>query len=126
MPSRGDDEAVGGVGMKRTWQSNAIYGDGRLNRCEVKPRQSQRTIDPSPDIIAERQTSFLHKHRDFPRRNRRNQNPAFLRYLINDAPGLRPQAWIVLHRPDQDMGIDDDQRMASQSSGSAAGDSGSS
>lgn len=53
-PSCGGDDAIRGVGVKLAGQPNAVYRDGRLDRRKLKPGQRQSTVDPSPDIVAQR------------------------------------------------------------------------
>jgi hypothetical protein len=84
---RGNDHPVGRIGMKISRQPNAADGDRSFQGRKRDTRQRQRTTDPSANVITKRDTPLLHQHGDLPRRDRRNQDAAMPRHIIDDVPG---------------------------------------
>ncbi len=121
-----DNQSISRVAVKPPRKPHAIDGDDGLDRRQNNPGKSHCRDDPRPDLPAERQAAFLGKHRDFPRRHGGHMNAVRSCGGGKDVPSVGAESVIVLHGPNEDMRINNDQRAAFQSPGSRTGANGSS
>ena len=112
--------------MKFAGQTHAVDHNHGLDGYQMNSRQGQCDVNPEPDVMTQPQPPLLHEQGDFPRRDRRNRNPVCLGCLLYESPRCFPESLVIGYCPDQNMGVEDDHRLAAQSDGSAAGSKGSS
>ena len=121
-----DDKAVGRIGVKGARQAHAVDRDRGFDGRQKNARQSQRIVDPRPDLAPEPEPALLHQHGDFPRRDRRNRGAICPHGFYDCAARGLAETPVIPNDPDQDVRVQNDHRLAFQSSGSAAGRNGSS
>ena len=112
--------------MEFSGQTHAVDHDHGFYGNQMNSRQGQCDVNPEPDVMTQPQPPLLHEQGDFPRRDRRNRNPVCLGCLFYEVPRRLPESLVIGNCPDQNMGVEDDHRLAAQSDGSAAGSKGSS
>ena len=123
---RGDDEAVRGIGAKVSRQAHACHGDGGVDGDQAQSGQSESFVQPSGDVAPQPETALFRQQGNFPRRDRRKADASGARGLVDPIARSCSQSPAAVHNPHEHMGVEDDQRSAVQSAGSAAGSNGSS
>ena len=126
MACSGDDEPVGGVSVEITRQAHSVQRYGRLDWQQTDTLGTECPVHPSADIQRQAQSPLFNQKSDFPRRNRRYSNAVRAPCFLNGRGRLCAETSVALDSPNQDMGVQQDQRWADQSEGIVAGAKGSS
>ena len=123
---RGDDEAVGGIAAKLSRQAHACHGDGGVDGDQAQSGLTESFVEPSGNVAPQPEAALFRQPGNFPRRDRREADAPGARGFVDLIARGRSQSPVAVHDPHEHMGVEDDQRSAVQSAGSAAGSHGSS
>lgn len=74
----------------------------------------QKILSPGMNRDGKLETPLLDQHRGFPERDRRDPKLTRLVGFVNGRPSFHPKSGICAVEPDQDVGVEQDQRSASQ------------
>ena len=124
---RGDDEAIGGVGMEVAGQAHAVDRYCRLYGHQIDAGCPEYGVYPDTKLQCEMQAPLLDEEGDFPRGNGRDSDSVHTPRLLNRCACRLSETPVVFCSPDQHVCVEQQgHRKADQSDGEVAGSKGSS
>src|SRR5947209_5989650 len=109
---RRGDQAVGRITVE-TFERGGGNPDLTVHGDFAKPG-SQKVLTPYMDRYVELEAFLLNQHRGLPKGDRRHGKLACSMGLVDRFPGLGAQPRVCAVEPEKDMGVEENQRSASQ------------